>query len=101
MRCPGMLVSIMLFSNPVLADMTSEEHCKEQGDVAEKASNLRISGVDKNTAIDSLTKKYDRSETSITALNIRGLVTVSYMAKMKPGKMRDYAVIQCKKNILK
>ena len=101
MRCLGMFVSILFFSSLVLADMTPEERCEEQGDVAEKASNLRISGDDKETAISTLTKEYDHSGTSITALNVRGLVTVSYMAKMKPEKMRDYAIAQCKKDILK
>lgn len=101
MRCLGILVSIILFSSPALADMTPEERCEEQGEVAQKASNLRIAGVDKNTAIGTLAKEYDHTGTSITALNIRGLVTVSYMAKMKPVKMRDYAIVQCKKNILK
>jgi hypothetical protein len=96
-----MFVSILFFSSLVLADMTPEERCEEQGDVAEKASNLRISGDDKETAISTLTKEYDHSGTSITALNVRGLVTVSYMAKMKPEKMRDYAIAQCKKDILK
>jgi len=60
---------------------------------------LTIAGDDKETAIDTLTKEYARSGTSITAQNIRGLVTVSYMAKMKPEKMRDYAITQCKKDI--
>ena len=101
MRCLGMFVSILFFSSLVLADLTPEERCEEQGDVAEKASNLRISGDDKETAISTLTKEYDHSGTSITALNVRGLVTVSYMAKMKPEKMRDYAIAQCKKDILK
>ena len=99
MRCLGMLVSILFLSSPVLAGMTPEERCEEQGDVAEKASNLRIAGDDKETAISTLTKEYDHSGTSITAQNIRGLVTVSYMAKMKPAKMRDYAIAQCRKDI--
>ena len=99
MRCLGMLFSILFLSSPVLAGMTPEERCEEQGDVAEKASTLRISGDDKETAISTLTKEYDHSGTSITAQNIRGLVTVSYMAKMKPAKMRDYAIAQCRKDI--
>jgi hypothetical protein len=60
---------------------------------------LTIAGDDKKTAIDTLTKEYARSGISITAQNIRGLVTVSYMAKMKLEKMRDYAITQCKKDI--
>ena len=101
MRCLGMLVYILFLSSPVLAGMTPEERCEEQGVVAEKASTLRISGDDKETAISTLTKEYDHSGTSITAQNIRGLVTVSYMAKMKPAKMRDYAIAQCRKDISK
>ncbi|RLA22646.1 MAG: hypothetical protein DRQ62_07675 [Gammaproteobacteria bacterium] len=101
MRFLGMLVSVIIFSNPVLADMTPEERCEERGELAHKASKLRIQGIDKDTAIGSLTEEYDRPDTSITALNVRGLVTVSYMAKMKPEQMRNYAISECKKDILK
>ena len=101
MRCLGMFVSILLFSSLVLASMTPEERCEEQGDVAEKSSHLRLSGVDKETAISTLAKEYDHSETSISDSNVRGLVTVAYLAKMKPEQMRDYAITQCKKDILK
>lgn len=101
MRFSGILALSIFFSFPVFADMAAEERCEKQGDVAEQASNMRISGIDKETAIDALNKEYDSPETGITENNIRGLVTVSYMAKMTPENMRNYAIDQCKKNGLK
>lgn len=101
MRDPGILALILLFSFPALADMSAAERCEKEGDVAKEASNLRISGVDKDTATNSLIEIHEQSATGLSANTIRGLVMVSYMAKMKPDKMRDYAIDQCRKNILK
>jgi len=99
MRLSGILALTIFFSFPVFADITPEERCEKQGDVAKEASSMRISGVDKETATDSLIKKYDRPGTGVTANRIQGMVMVSYMAKMKPEKMRDYVIDQCKKDI--
>jgi len=101
MRLSGILALAICVSFSVFADMAPEDRCEKQGDVAEQASNLRISGVDKETAIESLNKIYDHPDTGVTANNIRGLVTVSYMAKMTPENMRKYVIDQCKKDILK
>ena len=101
MRLSGILTLAIFISFPVFAGMAPEEQCEKQGDVAEQASDMRISGVDKETAIESLNKIYDHPGTGVTANNIRGMVTVSYMAKMTPENMRKYAIDQCKKDILK
>ena len=51
MRYSGLLLFCAIFiSFPVSADMTPEERCQKQGEVAEKATNLRISGADQETA---------------------------------------------------
>ena len=97
----GILILAIFISFPVFADTATEEQCEIRGDVAEQASDMRISGVDKEAAIESLNKIYDHPDTGVTANNIRGLVTVSYMAKMTPENMRNYAIDQCKKDILK
>ena len=101
MRLSGILTLAIFIPFPVFADMAPEVQCEKQGDVAEQASDMRISGVDKETAIESLNKIYDQPGTGVTANNIRGLVTVSYMAKMTPENMRKYAIDQCEKDILK
>lgn len=102
MRYLGIIASLLLFSYPALsADMTDEERCLKRGEVAEKATNMRISGVDKDTATKNLIKMYDRPGSGVTTNNVRGMVMISYMAKMEPKKMRDYVVAECKKDILK
>ena len=101
MRLSGILAFAVFISVSVIADMTPEERCEKQGDVAEQASYMRISGVDKETAIESLKKIYNHPDTAVTANSISGLVTVSYMAKMTPESMRIYAIDQCKKDLLK
>lgn len=101
MRYIGILAALLLYSCPAVADMSDEERCEKQGDVAEKAASMRISGVDKDSATKTLTRMYDHPDSGVTANNIRGMVMVSYMAKMEPKKMRDYAIAECKKNILK
>ena len=102
MRCCRLLLCCTIFlSFSVSSETTPEERCEERGELAHKASSLRIQGIDKDAAIGTLTEEYDRLDTSITALNVRGWVTVSYMAKMKPDQMRNYAIAECKKDILK
>ena len=101
MRYTGIIVALLLCSYPAFAAMSDAERCEKQGDVAKEAASMRISGVDKDTATKNLTKMYDHPDSGVTANNIRGMVMVSYMAKMKPKKMRDYAIAECKKNILK
>ena len=90
-----------LLSSPAQAEMSPEERCEKQGDVAQKAANMRMSEVDKETAVNTLTRIYDRPGSGVTALNINGLTTVAYMTRMKPEKMREYAVTECRKGILK
>lgn len=102
MRFLGLAASLLLFSCSALsADMTDEERCLTLGEVAEKASIMRISGEDKNTATSKLIKMYDKSDSGLSTDNIRGMVTLSYMARMKPIKMRDFAIDQCKKDIIR
>ncbi|MCW8933938.1 MAG: hypothetical protein OQK98_04360 [Gammaproteobacteria bacterium] len=102
MRYLGVIVSLVLFSFPAFsADMTDEERCLKLGEVAEKASNMRISGADKDTATSTLIKMYDQPGSGVTTSNVRGMVMISYMARMEPKKMRDYAIAECKKDILK
>ena len=101
MRYTGIIAALLLCSYPAFAAMSDAERCEKQGDVAKEAASMRISGVDKDTATKNLTKMYDHPDSGVTANNIRGMVMVSYMAKMKPKKMRDYAIAECKKNILK
>ncbi len=101
MRLSGIFVFAAFFSFPLFADMTPEERCEKRADVAMQASDMRISGVDKETATDSLIELYDRPGTGVTANNVRGMVMLSYLAKMKPEKMRDYVFDECKKDILK
>ena len=101
MRYIGILAALLLISYPAFAGMSDEERCEKQGDVAEEAASMRISGVDKDTATKTLTRMYDSPDSGVTANNIRGMVMVSYMAKMEPKKMRDYAIAECKKNTLK
>jgi len=102
MRYLGIIASLLLFSCPAFsADMTAEERCLKRGEVAEKAASMRISGVDKDAATKNLIKMYDQPGSSVTTNNVRGMVMISYMAKMEPKKMRDYAVTECKKDILK
>ena len=102
MRYLGVIASLLLFSYPAFsADMTDEERCLKLGEVAEKATDMRISGADKDTATKTLIKMYNRLGSGVTTNNVRGMVMVSYVAKMEPKKMRDYAVAECKKDILK
>jgi len=101
MRYSGILAFLLLFSIPSFADMSPEQRCEKQGEVAQEASKLRISGVDKDTATKTLIRMYDQPDTGVTANNVRGMVMISYLSKMKPEKMRDYAITECKKNILK
>lgn len=101
MSFTGIFVVVMLLSFPVLADMTPEERCEKQGEVAQESSKMRVSGADKDTTTRTLIETYDHPGSGVTANNVRGLVLVSYMAKMKPDKMRDYAIDQCKKDNVK
>jgi hypothetical protein len=101
MRLSRIFTLAIFFSFPLFAGMAPEEKCEKRGDVAKQASEMRISGVDKETATNSLIDTYDRPGTGVTANNVRGLVMMSYMAKMKPENMRNYTIDQCKKDILK
>lgn len=102
MRYYGLLLfCAIVISLPVSAESTPEERCEKQGDVAEKAANLRISGADQDTATRTLTEMYDHPGSGVTAQNIEAMVMVSYMAKMKPDQMRNYVIAECKKDILK
>ena len=101
MRYSILLYIVSIISTPALADMTPEQKCEKQGEVAQEAARMRTSGLDKNTATTSLIKTYDKPGSGVTETNVRGLVMVSYMAKMEPEKMRDYAIDQCRKNIMK
>lgn len=103
MRYLGFIASLLLlsFAYPAFsADSTDEERCLKLGEVAEKATIMRISGVDKDTATRDLIKMYDKPGSGVTTNNVHGMVMLSYMAKMEPKKMREYAVAQCKKDIL-
>ena len=100
MRILGIGVTLLLFSYPAFADLTDEERCVRQGEVAEKAASMRISGVDKDTATKTLSRMVDTPDSGVTANNVRGLVMVSYTAKMEPNKMREYTIAECRKNIL-
>ena len=42
MRYSGVLAIILFLSSQALADMAAVEGCQKEGDVAKKASNLRI-----------------------------------------------------------
>lgn len=101
MRYSGMFAVVMFLSFSVIADITPEERCDNQGKVAMEASKMRLSGSDQDSTTTTLIEMYDQPDTGVTAKNVRGLVMVSYMAKMKPENMRDYAIDQCKKDILK
>ncbi len=102
MRYSGVIASLLLLSFPAFsADMTGEERCLKLGEVAEQATNMRMSGTDKDTATETLIEMYDQPGSGLTTNKVRGMVMLSYMAKMEPKKMRDYAVAQCKKEILK
>jgi len=102
MRYSGIFASLLLLSCPAFsADMTDEHRCLKLGEVAEEASRMRIAGEDKDTATSSLLKMYGQPESGLTTDKIRGMVMVSYMARMEPEKMRDYAIAQCKKDSIK
>ena len=101
MKPTGMIALAALLVLPVQAEMAPEERCRKQGDVAQQAANMRLSDVDKDTAVKTLKRMYDQPGSGVTAQNIQGLTTVAYMAKMQPDKMRDYAIAECEKNILK
>lgn len=88
-------------SSTLFASDESGVRCEKEGEIAQRASELRIAGNDKESAIQVLLNSNQESADPLTEQNVRGLVTVSYMAKMKPAKMRDYAVDQCQKNELK
>lgn len=100
MRYLGIVATLLPFSSPAFAGLTDEERCVKRGEVAEKAASLRISGVDKDTATKTLIEEFDRPDSGVTANNVRGMVMVSYMAKMEPEKMREYAVAECKKSLI-
>ena len=98
MRHLGLVASLMLLSSPVFAaELSTAERCEKQGDVAEKAASLRISGVDKDTATKTLTRMYDRPDSGVTADNIRGMVVLAYGpgANMKPDYLRQFTIKQC------
>lgn len=101
MRYFGIFTIVMLLSFPAFAGMTHEEHCEKLGEVAREASEMRISGADKETTTTALIEMYGQAGSGVTADNVRGQVMVAYMAKMKPEKMRDYVSDQCTKDILK
>ena len=100
MRYFGVVVGLLLLSFPAFsADMTAEERCQKLGEVAEKASSMRISGEDKDATTSALLKTYDHPESGLTTDKIRGMVMVSYMARMEPEKMQDFAIAECRKDI--
>jgi hypothetical protein len=101
MRYSGIFAVVMLISLPVLDDITPEERCINWGEVAKKATKMRLSGADKDTTTNTLIEMFVHPNSGVTANNVRGWVMVSYMAKMQPEKMRDYTINQCKKDILK
>lgn len=101
MRYSGLLLfCAIFFSFPVSADITPGEQCEKQGEVAEKAADLRISGANKETATKTLTEIYDRSGSGVTTENIKSMVMIAYMAKMKPAQTRDFVTAECKKDII-
>ena len=101
MRYLAMTCLTVCFIHSAHAELTPEQRCDKQGEVAAQAAKLRISGTDKDTAMKTLNRIYDRPGTGVTADNVRGMVTVAYMAKMKPEQMKKYAIDQCRKDILK
>jgi hypothetical protein len=97
-----LIAAIAMGASPVLAASNdSDALCQSQGEVAHKASELRLAGKDKESAEQALLRWNQESDNPLTGQNVRGLVMVSYMAKMKPAKMREYAIDQCRKNQLK
>lgn len=98
MRYLGIFVCLMMFVYPsYAAEMSAEERCEKQGEVAEKAAKMRISGVDKDTATKTLTSMYDREGSGITADNVKGMVMIAYGpgARMNPDYLRQFTIKQC------
>ena len=99
MRHATLVLLTVLFSQQALAaDMTTEERCTAQGDIAKQASQMRLDGKDMNKAMETLRKA---DKTGLSEDKINGAVRLSYMAKMKPDSMRKYFISECKKDILR
>jgi hypothetical protein len=94
LACLGL---VMCSSTAFAAEMSPEQVCEKQGDVAKKAASMRISGTDKDTATKTLIRMYDRPDSGVTADNVRGMVYLAYGpgARMDPDYLRKFAIKQC------
>lgn len=96
------LLPLMFFSQAALGEeLSPAETCKQRGDIAMQASKLRLAGVDKQTAMETLVNAENAKQSGIAENQVKGAVHVSYMAKMQPEKMRDYFISECNKDILR
>ena len=90
MHCAGFfLLTALLSTHAIAAEMTAEEQCSKLGDIAKQASQMRLDGKDMNKAMETL-QKADNS--GLSADRVKGAVRISYMAKMKPDSMRNYYI---------
>lgn len=85
----------------VAAELSAEEQCSRLGKVAEQASQLRLTGVEMDKALKTVKQNYKFDGSDADEYRVNGAVRISYMAKMKPDKMREYYVSQCLKDVLK
>ncbi|MCU7835362.1 MAG: hypothetical protein KZQ83_08915 [gamma proteobacterium symbiont of Taylorina sp.] len=99
--CSIVLFTILLTQNVLGEELSPEEKCTQRGAIAEQASKMRVAGVKKETTIETLVKKEKAKQSGVTEKLVKGAVNISYMARMKPEKMRDYYISQCKKDIIR
>ena len=98
--------SIFLFTFLLIQHVNSQELspgeiCTQRGAIAEQASKMRIDGVKREDATEILVRQENAKESGVSKNLVTGAVNVSYMARMKPEKMRDYYISQCKKDFIR
>jgi hypothetical protein len=102
MRYISLVLFLLLFSQCALGEESSpQEICRQRGDIAMQASKLRVAGVDKQTAIETLVNIEKAKQTGVAENLVKGAVHVSYMTKMEPVKMREYYISECNKDIMR
>jgi hypothetical protein len=91
----------LTFSLGSMAEMTAEQRCAREGEVAARAGELRNNDTDKESALAALRAEYLQTDSGLTEQSILGMTNFAYMTKMSPDKLRAYAEDQCQQNILR
>jgi hypothetical protein len=92
------MLTVLLSHSVISAALSPQEQCATLGDIAQRASQLRLDGKDVKEALDTLQQA---NSSGLPEDKVAGAVRVSYMAKMSPDDMRRYYISQCEKDSLR